>query len=362
LNASINMIDSPRICAQPSRLDRRVYEQVEHAAVDALARCSNVRGIFRMGSIHEPGISDLDLIVVAAADRPPDGIADVWNTHPCAQYVMMHSPFLVDERTFHRIGFLAGVSNLELLAGNVLMPALEEIPAVVRLHLAAKYALDGLLFQCRQVALGTLRVRSTLCGLNTVAHLADLIHADVAVPPAATALAGAIQRLRNAWFTNPDVTRLWNLVSEAIPAYLGILDALGAASPMSAEPGTRVLSWMNMRVAALSKEAAEVSVTVPWLSWLADRNPYRNRHLDDLRWMLRTCIVGVTPRTGGLLCPESAVQCPSAIRERAELLRRYAQWHMSASTSLGMLCPIVDVPEPSGLKWVALSGARRWLS
>jgi hypothetical protein len=362
VSASPDMTSKPQVSGQPQQLDCRTYAEVQEAAVSALVSCPVVGGVFLMGSVGQPGISDLDLIVVVAGDRPAVEIPDVRRAHPLAGYVMMHSPFLIDEATFHRIRYLAGVSQLQRLAGNVPMPATEEIPAVVRLHMAAKYALDALFSACRQRSLDTLRVRSTLCALNTMSHLLDLIRAEVEIPPTATALVEGIQHLRSTWFARPSVAQLWSLVSDAIPAYLAVLDVVGAASPVSACPDTRVLSWANMQVVATGKGAAGVSVVAPWPCWLPDHSPRKNRHLDDMRWSLRTCLVQVTPALGGLLCPGIGPQYPPALQERAELLQHYTGWLKIAPTWFGMLAPRVDAPEPVGAKWSAVAVARRLLA
>jgi hypothetical protein len=330
--------------------------------VGTLAECPSVRGVFRMGSIRDPGISDLDLIIVAADTASLGEIPDLRAAHPAVAYVMMHSPFLVDQATFPRIRYLAGLSQLVRLSGSALAPNDEEVPAVVRLHLAAKYALDGLWFQCRQLALMTLRIRSTLCALNTLAHLMELVRDVVDAPLQAVALVEAIRRLRDQWFVEPDTTALWDLVSNAVPAYLALLDAIGAAHAESDPAGTPVLSWSNLQVVVSDENIAEAIVGTPRICDLLDRFFPASRHLDDLRWMLRTCTVRVTGPTGNLLRAGAHPLGETALRQRTDLLLRYRAWLGEATGPFAMLCPRVDSPEPTGIKWRGLALTRRWFS
>ena len=352
----------PRLAGMPRMIDASIYEEVQAAAVATLAMCPEVRSVFRMGTIGHPGISDLDLIVVAQHGSGSPEIPDVRSVHPHAAYVMMHSPFLISEDIFPHINVLASVSNLERLWGDIPVPPERPAPPPVRLHLVVKYALESILFLTRQLTLGSLQVRPTLCSLNTISHLVNLARPQMKPPAEAERLAAEIKALRDRWFLDCDVLRLWSRATEALLAYLAILDSISFEPSPGPNGAAHVMSWMNMDVCLADSHASSVSVERP--RWLPpfERVIIHTRNLDYLRWHMCTCVVLMSHAAASLLRPPGHPLTDPQIAARADILGRYSAWFGTRPRTTTMLCPRVDTPGAVGAKWRAVQCARRRLT
>jgi len=109
-------IDKLQFIDFPHKISREVYNQNKIRVLDYFRNHSSVKAIYEMGSIGDPGISDLDLILVLKEN----GTFTNTDYHFLAgldKDIFVHHPFVIPETLFPYIQYMYYASNLSKLWG-----------------------------------------------------------------------------------------------------------------------------------------------------------------------------------------------------------------------------------------------------
>ncbi len=186
----------------PAKTDRKIYSDVISRASDYLRSRSHVKGFYRLGAIRDPGISDIDFLVLVD-DRAPYGYTPEMRKH------LKSISYLADTSVIqyslsdvlHEYAYLPNLSHV--FGARIPETGIPESMARCRgLLLIISGALQRLLFLRGMFLLGTFRVRRALLSLNSLRYSIDLL-SDYCEPlPAAAPFLRKLKRIRGAWFSD----------------------------------------------------------------------------------------------------------------------------------------------------------------
>jgi len=98
------------------------YIKLRDKLVDKLSLVPQIKSIYQMGGWTQPGISDLDIIVVTKSGDVDYKIVDISRNELCEndieRYILMHSPFVIPDKVFPEIDSIFYCSDLKLLHGT----------------------------------------------------------------------------------------------------------------------------------------------------------------------------------------------------------------------------------------------------
>ena len=104
-----------------TKIDHEVYNTVIDRYITHISKLSFVKSVYQIGSVKDPGISDLDLVVVVneCHDLLEIGLLSVFrnNIHRQAKNVFLHDIYLYDQHSFKRFLYSNYSDNMKLLHG-----------------------------------------------------------------------------------------------------------------------------------------------------------------------------------------------------------------------------------------------------
>lgn len=148
------------------------YQRSMEKITDYLAKFDEVCSIYQIGEINEPGISDIDLIVVF-----DDKIKSFSRSYRKIltnkdSYLLMHSIFGMPVSIFKKSEYLVPISSLRKLKGSDI-PRDRNLTSEEKNKLAEIYVLEffveNLFNLASQLIVRELKVRNILCSLNALA-------------------------------------------------------------------------------------------------------------------------------------------------------------------------------------------------
>ena len=207
----------PAVVDLPSPLPRRAYEAAAEELDGLLAGLPETIAVYATGAVSAPGISDLDRIVVL--DRPVSGTG-VWSAlDPTTRRIAGHTAFITDRAGFTNHRWFALLEPLTLISGEEIL--IEEPPAQAYLDrlTGIESAIVTLLRVRKELDLGRIKARSSLCALHSLRHSLDLIDGGNH-DEQAWRLVQDVTNLRMTWFEMEPCSREEALVElvEAAPA------------------------------------------------------------------------------------------------------------------------------------------------
>jgi hypothetical protein len=225
----------------PHRREPAEYEQAVAEYVSRVSRQPGVLGIYQIGSIGTPGVSDIDLVVLLEEDlRTVDPRAfDIAEASPETRYLFMHRPFIVNRGAAPSLHLHYRIEHIRLVWGTI--PPAEAfadstaraLEKSVQLAVTTDFAVD--LAAQFQGALITrhLSVRGMLCLLLSLRHtIAGAKALGLPTIPGHDAYEQGVLRLRAECFNLPKaelVARTMRMVGEGAWVALEILEILGAS-------------------------------------------------------------------------------------------------------------------------------------
>jgi hypothetical protein len=306
----------------PARLDE--YEKASEELEALLRALPGIVAVYRTGSVSTPGISDLDRIAVIEKDSP---VQPVWpRLSERARYLAMHSPFLVDEATFRRHRWFAHLEPLELSSGRPVELEDRPIPEYSEPLLGAESLMVCLLRVVKQLAVGRLKVRPTLCELNNVRHALRLARLDREDAPGAWRVADDVASLRQGWFESDEDQRgdlMRDVATRTAPALLQALWALGERTEPAGKASGRmalVPPWSNVAL-----EASETLTTIAVRSRLRLTRVPSSR-LSELRWRVTRPKIPTHQAVLELLGGSGRAEQSEFRSERDQLVRTYGEF------------------------------------
>ncbi|MFH1719655.1 MAG: hypothetical protein ABIF19_20070 [Planctomycetota bacterium] len=231
-------IDNLEFVDFPRQVSIEEYDRSEKQFADYFCNHPAVAAIYKLGSVGDPGISDLDLILVLKEGgvlTPGDyeflnGVDD---------YIFIHHPFVISETLFPYVNYLFFASNLHNLAGEIYSFAQfgsGAENAQITWLICAEASLSRL---CDIVYQATRRrgisARRMLLKLNSIKHDIDLLEdvSDTAMNTRLRGFARQISELRKSWFSldeKEQVREILRTLCEAIAVLSQIMDSLACLS------------------------------------------------------------------------------------------------------------------------------------
>jgi hypothetical protein len=159
----------------PQALSLQDYTRAISRFVEKVSMSPSVVGVFQIGSVSRPGISDIDLVVVlrdGTKEVPVDlrRALALEGLGPLDRCAFMHGPFVFDERSAPGLFLHYDIRSLIPHAGDVAVFGHDELNAARDVALLVDFTIE--LYQQFLLCLTTrrLRVRPTLCLLQSFVY------------------------------------------------------------------------------------------------------------------------------------------------------------------------------------------------
>ncbi|MBN2171931.1 MAG: hypothetical protein JW819_11500 [Candidatus Krumholzibacteriota bacterium] len=266
---------------------REDYRAAAAREAERLGGDPAVEAVLVTGVTSAPGVSDLDLVLVLAADaRPAPGTRRAL-LRPVDPYLSMHPPFAVSRDALTDLRWLLDLERLEVLSGS--LPEIPAPPADARPLLAAIAVLETGLHKLAALRASLLApvasARGLLISLHSLGHslglAASLAPEGRGADAAAADWRERVAALRAGWLRLPAAARtaaVRELLDAAPPllegAFMSATDFLAAraatAPPARARGEVRVDAGMRI---AIDADREDWRLPDPWLSAAAAKRP-----------------------------------------------------------------------------------------
>lgn len=170
--------DMPVVCESDD------YTEAISRYTESILSGSDLLGIYQIGGISVPGVSDLDLIVVLkdnlensrACDYSPATLTDKY------RYLFMHSPYFLNASTFTDIHKLFPIFEMKHIYGQQLPLAdvSTQRRESIRLSSAVDYLPYLMMNYLHTIVSRTIHTRPMLCLLHSLNHSLQLTHLPLA--------------------------------------------------------------------------------------------------------------------------------------------------------------------------------------
>lgn len=154
---SLKFIDYPKY------IELSRYEDLKAKVVADFESCKELKSIYQMGSIKDPGISDLDIICIFK--NYSNCQTDYRNTLSLDEKaILTHGLFGIEEQFFHKSITYNLISNLTLLAGNDLLSNfnINKSNQNINTQIAFEYLVKMYITIDVQLTLGIVKLRAFL--------------------------------------------------------------------------------------------------------------------------------------------------------------------------------------------------------
>ncbi|WP_111682128.1 hypothetical protein [Winogradskyella tangerina] len=167
----LKFIDSPKY------IEPKKYEVLKTKLVAELKDKAAVKSVYQMGSVRDPGISDLDIICVFKTDSNLD--IDLRSSlSDNERSILTHDLFGIEEASFTKALNYGLVSNLKLLYGEDLLSDKNIGPAhkEVNTQIAFEYLIKMFISLDVQVTLGIIKLKSFLLEARAIIFDLELLN------------------------------------------------------------------------------------------------------------------------------------------------------------------------------------------
>ena len=195
----------------PMPIERSAYDDLKEKIVSELKSLSQVKSIYQMGSVKEPGISDLDIICIFEENS----ICNINLRQELSgdeKKILTHSLFGIESNYFEQALNYNLISNLNLLYGDNLNldSSLKPTNNKIERQIALEYMLRMYFSLSEQVKYGIIKLRSFLLLGKAIAFDLELLSIKSGK---LYELVNKILDYRSIWFTNiPSPKKLEDLI------------------------------------------------------------------------------------------------------------------------------------------------------
>lgn len=154
------------------------YERILRGYVGEVSQAPGVRAIFRFGEVSNPGISDLDVLVVVRDDVEPSSlrrVGDATRADAATRYLFPHPPLVAPQGSIANLRFVHSLCGLSQIWGDPLevRPPGERDRGYLRLadYVDFSFALRSALRSFAEASVG---LRTILLLLKSCVHSLDL--------------------------------------------------------------------------------------------------------------------------------------------------------------------------------------------
>ncbi len=231
-------IDNLEFVDFPRQVFRQEYNRNEREFVNYFQRHPVVAAIYKIGSVSNPGISDLDLILVLRENRVLER-RDYEFLTGIDEYIFAHRPFVISETLFPYIYYLFYPSNLCNLAGDSYTfhrPASSTERSQLAWLICAEAALSRLCDIVYQATWkSSISIRRMLLKLNSIKHNINLLQNvdETIVITEPDGFISQIFELRKSWFSfhkEEQIKETLRTLYKGITILLEIIDELALLS------------------------------------------------------------------------------------------------------------------------------------
>lgn len=164
-----------------NEISKNDYKKVIDDYIDAISSNPTVSAVYKMGNISEPGISDIDLIVVVKDCMDPvnihklsirnSGKTDLFNK------IFLHDIYLCNTSVIREIRYTSLCDNLELLFGedHEIKNVGEKELGPLSLQIIFDFISSRLMQFKQYLAAGTISIRGTLVRVSSIKHSYNLL-------------------------------------------------------------------------------------------------------------------------------------------------------------------------------------------
>ena len=158
-----------------------VYNTVTDRYIAHISKLSFVKSVYQIGSVRDPGISDLDMIVVVDECYDPlkIGLLSIFrnNIHCQSKNTFLHDIYLYNQRSFKRILYSNYCDNMKLLYGvdqNLDVPDRSELD-ILSMQIIFDFVASRLAQFQQFIASGRISLRGILVRVSSIKHSYSLL-------------------------------------------------------------------------------------------------------------------------------------------------------------------------------------------
>ncbi len=260
LKASFFMLEmtrSYRLVEYPSPVSRAAYDDAIDRMAERLVSLEGVAAVYQVGGVSEPGISDIDMVVVFE-----DGVKCSFdpreNLTSSERYLFVHSLYGTSTHHFENSQKTSFFHNYRLLSGRDCRSTPDSLPAEsvrqLKRQIAIEYMLRMFINLAIQSEFGVVKVRSTLLQAKAISYDLEFLSVSSGRLPE---IVGNVLELRREWFNNPSAAKEFTtFVREFASSLSQFLSAALAAEEFYLPAGrVRVARSVNLN----SNEGVELS-------------------------------------------------------------------------------------------------------
>jgi hypothetical protein len=162
-------------------LDYDFYNGVVRRYIEQISKLAFVKSVYQIGSVRDPGISDVDLIVVVDehCDPPKANLLSVFNNgfHKQSANIFLHDIHLHNQQTFEKIMYSNYCDNMRLLYGvdqHLITPE-EPEKDILSLQIIFDFVASRLAQFQQFLASGQISVRGMLVRVSSIKHSYSLL-------------------------------------------------------------------------------------------------------------------------------------------------------------------------------------------
>jgi len=236
-------IDNLEFVDFPHQVSIREYDRNEREFVNYFQHHSAVAAIYKIGGMSDPGISDLDLILVLRENQFLEH-RDHEFLDMVDDYIFAHQPFVIPETLFPDIHYSFYPSNLRSLAGEgytfTRLASNTEQSQLAWLICAeaAVGRLSDIVYQltCKS----SISIRRMLLKLNSIKHNINLLQNvdETIVDSESYGFVDRITELRTSWFLlhkEEQIKRTREIMSRGIAVLLNIINSLALVPTLTSK-------------------------------------------------------------------------------------------------------------------------------
>jgi len=155
----------------PVKFGKEHYDNALDECLERISKVTGIKSVYQFGSVKHPGISDLDIMVVAEDNTNID--FDISNIRSAnSSYIFKHGPFAVTKSAAENIVTQSFTTNLRLLYGEDILGNLKAAGAgnTSGNQIALEYLLRAYISITLQLKSEIIRARSSLLNLAALKY------------------------------------------------------------------------------------------------------------------------------------------------------------------------------------------------
>lgn len=212
----------------PKYYDMDVYGFYINKYIEEVKKINGVLSIYQIGGIKNPGISDIDLVVVVNEifnyfDFPKLSVKNVFKNDPIALYLFTHDVAIMDKDSFLNVNYIAYFTNLKYLYGEKLtqVKLQEEEEKVVSFAILVDYTISRL-HQFQTTNKSFFSIRNNIIRTSSIKHSIALGR-RIGINYDFQQIENKMEIIRNNWFENEDKGLIVDLLNESKELFLKLV-------------------------------------------------------------------------------------------------------------------------------------------